>query len=89
VDRPARREARGANQRPRWTGSSLERYDDRTGFFGMIEAQDDPEIFGALFDSAQTWLRERGMGRVRGPSISPSTTSADCWLMVSTPRPWS
>ena len=45
----------------------LERYDDQTGFFGLIEAEDDPEVFRALFDSAQKWLAERGMRRILGP----------------------
>jgi hypothetical protein len=45
----------------------LERYDDRTGFFGLIEAEDAPEVFRALFDSAQEWLAEQGMRRILGP----------------------
>ena len=45
----------------------LERYDDATGFFGLLEAQNDPEVFRALFETAEGWLREQGMRRVRGP----------------------
>lgn len=45
----------------------LERYQDSTGFFGFIEAPDDPEVFAALFAAAEDWLRARGMRRVRGP----------------------
>lgn len=44
-----------------------QRYNDRTGFFGFIEAPDEPEIFAALFAAAEGWLRERGMTRVVGP----------------------
>jgi len=44
-----------------------ERYHDRTGFFGFLEAPDDPAVFQALFATAEAWLRERGMTRVRGP----------------------
>lgn len=44
-----------------------ERYQDRTGFFGFLEAPDDPAVFEALFATAEAWLRERGMTRVRGP----------------------
>lgn len=44
-----------------------ERYHDRTGFFGFLEAPDDPAVFKALFATAEAWLRERGMTRVRGP----------------------
>lgn len=45
----------------------LERYRDGTGFFGMIEAIDDPGVFAGLLNAAESWLRERGMERVRGP----------------------
>ncbi len=45
----------------------IERYDDATGFFGFIDARDDDEVFRTLFDTAESWLRERGMRRVRGP----------------------
>jgi len=44
-----------------------ERYQDHTGFFGFLEAPDDPAVFKALFATAEGWLRERGMTRVRGP----------------------
>ena len=58
----------------------LQRYDDRTGFFGLIEAQDDPEVFQALFDAAQNWLRERGMCRICGPfNLS---INEECGLLV-------
>lgn len=45
----------------------LERHDDATGFFGLIEAPDDPSVFSALFSAAESWLREKGMNRVLGP----------------------
>jgi hypothetical protein len=45
----------------------LERYADATGFFGMLEAEDRQDTFGALLDTAERWLRERGIRRVRGP----------------------
>jgi hypothetical protein len=45
----------------------LERYQDATGQFGFLEAPNDPEVFTALFDAAQGWLKSRGMKRVRGP----------------------
>lgn len=44
-----------------------ERYQDHTGFFGFLEAPDDAQVFAALFATAEAWLRERGMTRVRGP----------------------
>jgi hypothetical protein len=45
----------------------LERYQDATGHFGFIEAVDDPEVFAALLEAAQGWLRAKGMTRVIGP----------------------
>lgn len=45
----------------------LDRYGDDTGFFGMLDAEDDPQTVTSLFDAAEAWLREQGMRRVRGP----------------------
>jgi len=58
----------------------LQRYNDQTGFFGLLEAQDDSEIFQALMETAQIWLRERGIFRVRGPfNLS---INEECGLLV-------
>lgn len=40
---------------------------ETTGHFGLIAAEDDPAIFAALFATAESWLRERGMTQVLGP----------------------
>jgi GNAT superfamily N-acetyltransferase len=45
----------------------LERYGDDTGHFGFLEAPDDPQVFRALLEMAENWLRARGMKRVTGP----------------------
>ncbi len=45
----------------------LQRYEDATGYFGMIEAIDDERVFAALFNAAETWLKDQGMRRIRGP----------------------
>ncbi|MBC7132377.1 MAG: N-acetyltransferase [Roseovarius sp.] len=39
----------------------------RLGYFGMIEAVDDPAVFAALVKVAEDWLRARGAARMRGP----------------------
>jgi hypothetical protein len=44
-----------------------ERYGNHTGFFGLIEAPEDPAVFSALFETAENWLREKGMRTVIGP----------------------
>lgn len=45
----------------------LRQHADAAGYFGMLEAEDEPGVFAALFGAAQDWLREQGMERVRGP----------------------
>lgn len=45
----------------------LERYADRTGYFGSLEAEDDPAVFSRLFQTAEAWLAQEGMSRVTGP----------------------
>jgi hypothetical protein len=45
----------------------LEQHGERAGYFGMLEADDDPAVFSALFDAAENWLRSEGMEVVRGP----------------------
>ncbi len=48
--------------------------------FGFIEAEDDPEIFSALFAAAETWARDRGRERIIGPM--DFTTNDECGLLV-------
>ena len=58
----------------------LERYQDATGFFGMLEAEDDGETFRVLLDTAERWLLDRGMRRVLGPfNLS---INQECGLLV-------
>ena len=45
----------------------LKQHDTKTGFFGLIEAPDDDEVFLALFQAAENWLRDEGMREVIGP----------------------
>lgn len=42
-------------------------HDSKTGFFGLIEAPDDDEVFQALTVTAENWLRDQGMQQVLGP----------------------
>jgi hypothetical protein len=44
-----------------------EYHNEKTGFFGFFEAENDPEVARALFAAAEAWLRERGMTASRGP----------------------
>ena len=45
----------------------IDRYQDATGFFGMLESEDNARTFQLLLDTAETWLRNRGMQRISGP----------------------
>ena len=59
----------------------LERYRDASGFFGMLEAEDNIETFKALFNTAESWLRSQGMVHSRGPfNLS---INQECGLLVS------
>jgi len=37
------------------------------GFFGFFEAEEDPDVARALFETAEGWLRQRGATLARGP----------------------
>lgn len=43
-------------------------HEESVGFFGFLEAEDDPEVFGLLFDAAADRLREQGLETLRGPA---------------------
>ena len=58
----------------------LDKYQNATGHFGMLDAEDDPEVFAALLATAEDWLRARGMQRVLGPfNLS---INEECGLLV-------
>lgn len=59
----------------------LERHADATGHFGFLEAVDDPEVFAALLETAEEWLRAQGMERIAGP-FDPSINDS-CGLLVA------
>lgn len=41
--------------------------DPEAGHFGMIAAEDDGEVYAALFEAAESWLRARGKRHILGP----------------------
>jgi hypothetical protein len=53
---------------------------DKVGFFGFFECRDDQEVADALFVAAETWLRDRGLDTMRGPT-NPSTNH-ECGMLV-------
>ncbi len=58
----------------------LDRYGEETGFWGMLEAEDDEELFASLLDTAAGWLKGRGMKKMRGPfNLS---INQECGLLI-------
>lgn len=58
----------------------LERYQDSTGFWGLLEAEDNLQTFQALFAAAESWLQGQGMKRSQGPfNLS---INHECGLLV-------
>jgi hypothetical protein len=58
----------------------LQRHGADTGHFGFLDADDDPETFRLLLNTAERWLAERGMRRMLGPfSLS---SNEECGLLV-------
>jgi GNAT superfamily N-acetyltransferase len=45
----------------------LDRHGDGVGFFGFFDTLDDQEVASALIERAETWLRDKGHKRIRGP----------------------
>ena len=51
------------------------------GQFGFFECEDDPEVFAALFDAAEAWLRRNGAASGwSGPM--DFTTNDECGLLI-------
>jgi hypothetical protein len=57
-----------------------ERHDRKVGYFGMLEAGNDSDLFADLLRTAENWLRDQGMQQVRGPfNLS---INEECGLLV-------
>lgn len=58
-------------------------HQERTGFFGLFECEDDRDAARALLDRAATWLRGRGMDRMRGPmNLSTNEEAASPGILI-------
>lgn len=44
-----------------------ERHGERAGYFGMLEGPQDNDVFAALFEAAEGWLREHAATSATGP----------------------
>jgi GNAT superfamily N-acetyltransferase len=56
------------------------RFNERRGFFGFFDADDDPEVAHRLFSEAKQWCRQRGLTAMRGP-VFPSL-NYECGLLI-------
>ena len=45
----------------------LDHHRNATGFFGMLESEDNGRTFQLLLETAEAWLRNQGMQRISGP----------------------
>ncbi len=57
-----------------------EYHQDKTGFFGFLEAVNDRAVFEALLETAKNWLRERDRDCMMGP-MNPSTNDEVGFLL--------
>jgi GNAT superfamily N-acetyltransferase len=55
-------------------------HNERVGFFGFFEVENDSEVSAALLDAARNWVRQRGAEVIRGP-VNPST-NYECGMLV-------
>lgn len=53
---------------------------DNIGYFGMLEAFDDPAVFAGLLTTAESWLAEHGMQAIHGPFNL--TINDECGLLI-------
>lgn len=58
----------------------LEKFGSKAGHFGLIEAVDDTKVFRALFETAESWLKDQGMTEIMGPFNF--NTNEECGLLV-------
>ncbi|MEE9391819.1 MAG: N-acetyltransferase [Planctomycetota bacterium] len=55
-------------------------HEDRVGFFGWFECENDAEVALSLFTAAESWLRERGCDTLRGPASF--SLNDECGLLI-------
>ncbi|MCK5133568.1 MAG: N-acetyltransferase [Candidatus Sabulitectum sp.] len=57
-----------------------EYHNEKTGFFGFLECENDSELAALLLETAEDYVKERGMKSIRGPfNLS---TNEECGLLV-------
>ncbi|MCB2155563.1 N-acetyltransferase [bacterium] len=57
-----------------------EAHGERVGFFGFLDAVDDPEVFRRLLHAAEVWATRRNLTALRGPCSF--STNEECGLLI-------
>lgn len=57
-----------------------ERYGEKTGHFGFFDCENREDAARALFEAAETWLKEQGMTQIVGPFNF--STNEECGLLL-------
>jgi GNAT superfamily N-acetyltransferase len=55
-------------------------HNEKTGFYGFFESIEDQEVANLLFQTAEAWIKNRGLTKMQGP-MNPSTNH-ECGLLV-------
>lgn len=63
-----------------WNRNHQAFHSEDVGFFGFFESIDDPDVAGALLETAAGWLRTRGLRALRGPANFSSNEEWGCLI---------
>lgn len=55
-------------------------HNDKVGFFGFFECINNQEVANILFNTAEKWLKSKGMEYIRGP-VNPSMNDENAFLL--------
>jgi hypothetical protein len=58
----------------------LKLHKDDAGMFGFLDTTDDPEVSRALLAEAETWVKAKGMKRIRGPMSLSINEECGCLI---------
>ena len=59
---------------------------ENIGFFGFFESIEDKDVAFKLFETAEKWVRDRGLDAIRGP-VNPSTNDTCGFLIKGFEKP--
>ena len=74
-----------------------QQHGEKVGYFGMLEAVDDPALFSSLLATAEGWLQAQGIKTIRGPfnlsineecGVLVEGFETPPYIMMGHARPW-